>query len=106
MSALAAPAGEQRWSTCRPCSLRRRAPASTAAGPCYISIDESTASFQGARGLRTRIRNKPERAGQVVDSIVSDYNNSMHGVDYRDVLRHNTTDDAAVFVTEPEDSLR
>ena len=65
MSTLTAPAKEQRWSTCRPCSVRRHAPASTAAGPCYNIIHEPTGLLNDTEDLPTDVANvlhRPETA--------------------------------------------
>ena len=68
MSALAAPAEEQRWSTCRPCSVRRRAPTRTAAGPCHNIIHESTGLLNDTEGLASDATNVLQLPAETADN--------------------------------------
>ena len=106
MSTLTAPAKEQRWSTCRPCSVRRHAPASTAAGPCYNIIHEPTGLLNDTEDLPTDVANvlhRPETADNANPLLFHYYS---IGVTNAAVLRHYATDETAVFVATPMDSLR
>ena len=106
MSALAAPAEEQRWPTCRPCSVRRHAPASTAAGPCYNIIHEPTGLLNDTEDLATDAADVLQRPETADNANLLLFHYYSIGVVNAAVLMHNTTDDVAVFVAEPEDSLR
>ena len=106
MSALAAPASEQRWSTCRPCSVRRRAPTSTAAGPCYNIIHEPTGLLNDTEDLANVGANVLQRTETADNANPLLFHYYSIGVTNAAVLRHYATDEAAVFVAKPMDSLR
>ena len=86
--------------------MRRHAPASTAAGPCYNIIHEPTALLNDTEDLATDVANVLQRPETADNANLLLFHYYSIGVVNAAVLMHNTTDDVAVFVAEPEDSLR
>ena len=82
------------------------APASTAAGPCYNIIHEPTGLLNDTEDLATDAADVLQRPETADNANLLLFHYYSIGVVNAAVLMHNTTDDVAVFVAEPEDSLR
>ena len=86
--------------------MRRHAPASTAAGPCYNIIHEPTALLNDTEDLATDVANVLQRPETADNANLLLFHYYSIGVINIAVLRHYTTDEAAVFVAKPMESLR
>ena len=54
--------------------------------PSFMTMDESTARWQGTPRVQQRLAFVPEHSGINISSILSHYNTSFAGVDRHDAL--------------------